>query len=642
MVQSEEGYSPEDAAHLRQSTSSMSAEDEQMLMRRLWKSDELIKQLKHIVKAQHNKIEELRERLDFEPLGSVRSLMANQDLSNVSKLKEDNDDLRRNVGRFKGEVEKLKRENSTLRKANNRLKRMLQVDPYQKQHLLPHAQVQQNSIDECVDTDDVHSVLSDTDLLGSTIDASEAVADTTASLHSVPAIPTELFFARTTGHTTPPPLPAVGSSTSSRALAKTSRPATSDRNDRPQVLPGFSKLWRLSSVVPMFWRSLESPASVLNTLIDVAGRLLGDGPSPTIVVYMLDTWLRATTVPSDGQPTLFHMGAGKTTVQVFHKDGIRPEPPQFSDLQALPTRSPTVFAIPIQTPTSHTKLAVLQIVSSEEHHQQQQRNPRPTPKVLKSAIGNRDIAEKKEVRSGFTDAQMMTLQLVCNVAGGILEQLKVFQQKERLLDRMRDCVEVAVSINQAKSLPDFEQRVKHLLGDFFQVTSVRVLFYDEESQELLISSAQMKRKGVSKVRLDKGVVGICAKRQLQSPPPPNMGVVHVSNISHHPYMDSAADGLQRSGRPISADAAMLLGPLVVEQPEGVRLVGVVQLLERKKKHTHGATDQGLDGFSYEEQNLFQQILRICGHVAWRTYKVQDLAAQVNGGQPVGLAHLLAG
>jgi hypothetical protein len=28
----------------------------------------------------------------------------------------------------------------------------------------------------------------------------------------------------------------------------------------------------LSSVVPMFWRSLESPASVLNTLIDVAGR----------------------------------------------------------------------------------------------------------------------------------------------------------------------------------------------------------------------------------------------------------------------------------------------------------------------------------------------------------------------------------
>jgi len=323
----------------------------------------------------------------------------------------------------------------------------------------------------------------------------------------------------------------------------------------------------------------------------------------------------------------------------FHKDGIRPEPPHFGDLQALPTRTPTVHAVPIQTPTSHTKLSVLQIVSSEEL---QRRSPRQTPKVLLKTIGAQEVDERQEKQQGFTDAQMMTLQLVCNITGGILEQLKVFQQKEHLLDRMRVCVDVAVSINQAKSLPDFEQRAKHLLGNFFQVTCVRILFYDDETQELLISSAQMKRKGVSRVRLDKGVVGLCAKRQLTFPPPPNMGVVHVTNISHHPYMDSAADGLQRSGRPISADAAMLVGPLVIDQPQGTRLVGIVQLLERRKKHSHGTADHGVDGFTDEEQNLFQQILRICAHVAWRTYKVQDLAAQVNGGQPVGLAHILAG
>lgn len=216
-----------------------------------------------------------------------------------------------------------------------------------------------------------------------------------------------------------------------------------------------------------------------------------------------------------------------------------------------------------------------------------------------------------------------------------MEQLKDAEKTERSLDRMRTCVDIAVAINQARSLPDFEQRVKHLLGNFFAVNTVRVLFYEADTNELLISSAQMRRKGLSRLGLDKGVVGLCAKKQQ---------VVHVANISHHPYIDAAADGLQRSGRPISSESSMLVGPLVIENVEGPRLVGVVQLLERRKvKETEREAAQSEkkgEEFSTEEQSLFTQLLRVCAQAAWRTYLVQELTGKVNN-TPMSLAHMLS-
>merc|ERR1719504_177072 len=89
------------------------------MSRRLVKSDELIKQLKHIVKAQHGKIEELRERLESEPAGTVRSQMAAHDQKDLKRVKEDNDELRRHVHRVKAENDRLKSESDTMRKANS-------------------------------------------------------------------------------------------------------------------------------------------------------------------------------------------------------------------------------------------------------------------------------------------------------------------------------------------------------------------------------------------------------------------------------------------------------------------------------------------------------------------------------------------
>lgn len=593
--------------------------DHESMVRKLWKSDELIKQLKHIVKAQHGKIEELRERLDSEPLGMVKMHMANQAAENLSKVKEDNDDQRRKLQRVNGELEKVKSDNDTLRKANNRLKRMMEQqreDLYLPQ--VPSApqfgesgqhargarfgdrdgESDKPSMIRWGDSEDY----GDDDGGGPYSARNAGMQDTLRTTQSL------LNTARS----------------SDFAATKKSFAATENTSGGTAV----SKLWRLSSVLPMFWRDLKNgPSSVLSTLVEMAVRLLDGGPSASITIYMLDDWLRTKAVnPNDTQPpALFFLGAGKTTAQVFRSDSARAEPPKYQDLKALPIRSRNSLALAIMMPSSHKKMAMLQILATEES--KESKVPVRAPKALQERLGGRQSPD----HNGFTETHLMHLQMVCTVAGGILEQLKDADAKSYLLERMRSCFDVSVAVNQARSLPDFEQRVKTLLGNFFGVNTVRVLFYDADSNELLISSAQMRRKGLLRLGLDKGVVGVCAKRQQ---------VIHVANISHHPYIDAAADGLQRAGRPVSSEASMLIGPLVIENVEGARLIGVVQLLERRKdKKDSGPTKD--EEFSAEEQSLFNQLLRVCAQVAWRTYKVQELTAQVNNA-PMSLADMLAG
>jgi len=292
----------------------------------------------------------------------------------------------------------------------------------------------------------------------------------------------------------------------------------------------------------------------------------------------------------------------------------------------LPTRTCGMLGLAIQMPSAHKKAAILQVLSTEDASEN--RISRPIPKLLNNG---QTSEEQQDKQVGFRDSQLMYLQLVCNIAGGILEQLKDVESKRLALKQLRSCVDVAVAINQAMSLADFEQRAKHLLGNFFGVNIVRVLFYDSDTDELIISSAQMQRKGVSKLSLEKGVVGLCARKQI---------VVHVASISQHPYIDAIADGLQRPGQPIPGEASMLVGPLVVDSVDGPKLVGIVQLLERRKQKS-GVTEMNASEFSAEEQNLFTQLLRVCSQVAWRIHKVQELTCQVNN-VPSGLIRMLAG
>lgn len=379
----------------------------------------------------------------------------------------------------------------------------------------------------------------------------------------------------------------------------------------------------------MFWRELKGPESVLKTLVEVAKRLLEDSPSISMTVYIVDAWLRAAATKPNSKPTIFHFEDGKVSlpVQVFHSDISRSEPPAVGDFNALPTRTHGMLCLAIQMPSTHKKLAILQVVSTEELPDHTTSKSMPLPKSLSGTMTSQDCQGSP---SGFRDAQLMYLQLVCNIAGGILEQMRDAELKQQALKQMRSCVDVAVAINQAMSLADFEQRTKYHFGNFFAVTTARVLFYDSETDELISSSAQMNQKGITRLRLDKGVVGLCAKKQT---------LIHVANIAQHPYIDSAADGLLRTGQRVPSGASMLAGPMLVDSSNGPKLVGVVQLLEKRKQKS-GMAEVDSD-FSTEEQNLFSQLLRVCSAVAYRIYTVQDLTCQVND-VPSGLTRMLAG
>jgi hypothetical protein len=203
------------------------------------------------------------------------------------------------------------------------------------------------------------------------------------------------------------------------------------------------------------------------------------------------------------------------------------------------------------------------------------------------------------------------MQLLCSIAGGLLVQLERLVQRDRVCDRMKDCLLVAESVNKALNVRDFEHSVKHLFGNFFGVNTVRVLFFDDESQRLLSSPGTARKRDCTAIGIDKGIVGLCARKQQ---------LIHVASLHQDHHVDAQADGLQRSGRPVSMQASMLVGPLLLDSDQVSqgrnRLVGVVQLLERKKS-SDGA-------FSQEEQELFQLLLGACTQAARKTLKVQEL------------------
>eukprot|EP00929_Paragymnodinium_shiwhaense_P038617 TRINITY_DN20390_c0_g1_i1.p1 TRINITY_DN20390_c0_g1~~TRINITY_DN20390_c0_g1_i1.p1 ORF type:complete len:832 (-),score=168.50 TRINITY_DN20390_c0_g1_i1:64-2559(-) len=641
------------------------------LLRRLAKSDELIQQLKHIVKAQHSKIEEMREEaqqseLFKSPFSTTFSMMQsiNDDQESVQHLHE-NQRLQKELGRLKATLARLKTENDTLRKTNSRYKSMLYqvgasgIDVVQSRSgtaeevskaattelpslaLAPGgrrspdmpsqrklAASPRNKLDVTFSTER-NSSAEEADIPLSHRQESMKARGRSRTTGSIGSRRSGSKASSESDWESRPRLSSSGGEMRQQEFKTRSKSMASQDDSLGRKLPMFSTMSLLHNVMPMFWRKrLDTPQDVLRALLEVTTRILADKPGIVVTLYMLDPWLRKDVdVQKDGghSSALFYLGQGKVELQVLPQEGVRPEPPRFEDLIKLPMRTRKVMAAQLQLPTKHRNVAVVQALQPLLDARQDLDSAR--------GLGSKEAA-------GFTDSQMMCLQLVCGVAGGLLEQLETLMAKELELSRHSECVDVAISVNKARSLPDFEQLVKHHLGPFFKVNTVRVLFYDQGTEKLLVSSAQMKqtrRKECMSINPDKGIVGLCVRRSM---------VVHVPNISQNPYVDVVADGLERNGRQVGAQAAMLCGPMVVDYDEGSRLIGVVQLLERTKvKRSKGEaaeSNKEKNEFTNEDEMIFKQLLRVLAHCALRTLQVQELATQMNDGgmQTSGLQRMM--
>eukprot|EP00440_Ansanella_granifera_P071233 gb/GFBE01077313.1/.p1 GENE.gb/GFBE01077313.1/~~gb/GFBE01077313.1/.p1 ORF type:complete len:654 (+),score=142.17 gb/GFBE01077313.1/:1-1962(+) len=608
---------------------SVPLEEHQALARRLHRSEELIRQLKHIVKAQHGKIEEFREKLEISSIGKS-PFIATYEAEDFVKAKQDNEELRKRLNLAQAELVKVKADNTTLKKVNRRLKGLLQGDDQSPggSLLLP----------------DLMSTMQSTAQSGYGSESwppASATMSSTGPLQLPSTAPA--LSARSPRLLGTSPLTSRGSARKlteqldfnmslsdqeqSSASVSPSKKQMKDK-DAAKSLPPFSRVSRLINSLGLLWRDPESPLALLRALADVSSRLLADRQVSNVTVFVVDPWLRKAITSGplapkavNEQPVIFYLGQGKTELQALSGSdiGAKVLAPAFSDMQALPCRTRTFIAHPVHTPNRARIWAVLQVYL--EDAKVADTNASFVPKVLQDAGVSKDAGATKPL--SFTDSHVNFLQLLCGLVGGVLVYIEKLEQRAKLVDRTRAVMEVAINVNKAKTLADFEQRVKHLFSGFFSVNTIRVIFYDPETGNLMISSSQMRRKGAVSIPVTKGILGQCAmKRQ----------VVNVPDISQNPYVDPIVDGLQRSGRPVGTNASMLVGPMLVDstrEEKGGDLVGLVQLLEKKRRNQQDGSTQSSD-FTVDEQTLFQQLLVVCSHAGSRTIKVQQLSAQLNG------------
>mmetsp|Transcript_9792 Transcript_9792/g.17706 ORF Transcript_9792/g.17706 Transcript_9792/m.17706 type:complete len:630 (-) Transcript_9792:24-1913(-) len=584
------------------------ADDRVVLAQRLWNKNELIKQLKQIVQAQHLKIEELREKVDMFTAPTVRMFNTGmQEESRAALDLQEIQDLRRRVAELSHNVANLKKENVNLHRTNKRLKGMIRQmgQPALATPAPPNAEAP----------------------------VGEVAADGAPRAQSPPAlldVPTDVVVrpaeppgsSRPSQPASPPPPTAKGS------IERT-------QGSPSKSLPSCAKQ-RLLSSIPLFWRDLTSSTKILSSLFPVAERILSsDGTVATLTVYIVDDWLKASCAQEHSEPlTQYNVDGGKITMYALqHRRDKKTEVPIFADVLSLPYQNANSMAFAVQMPGSHRRVAALQATRVMEGKTTiSAADASVMPKVLQRTglvkPAEPDFVESKS--RGFSDWHRVALQLACHVLGGVLEQHEARSRQVEELKKVKGAVNVAVALSKASSLKDFELETTTLLANFFNVSRARMFFYSAESEELFITSPILRRKGFCKASIHEGIVGLCARRRQP---------IHVSDTLYHPYFSGEVDLQQAtSEKRLKKNTAMLCAPLMLDTTEKgageAQLLGVVQLLERKRQSGSDAT-----GFTEEEEVLFERLLEISSHVLWRLYKAEEAAAKLSG-QPSDLEQLL--
>lgn len=332
------------------------------------------------------------------------------------------------------------------------------------------------------------------------------------------------------------------------------------------------------------WHELE-PRGLLRGLLHSAARLSEHDRVLGLTLYVADPWLSSQmgeSSASDGagvvssnsmKPTTFYL-EGKVTVHAFRRDGVRAEAPRFADLASLPvTGAGGVMALPLQAGPGRPVLAALQVTIEQ---------------TSEAGQGARSLH-----RDGLTASQVIGLQLLCNTAAGILDMRRRIESVRAVRGRARECLSIAAEVNGAHNLSEFEARVKVLCTKFFNVANVRICFYDEEKQELITTTirshrreenskshdqeasslAAVGRRHLTRFSTKDGIVGRCVRKQA---------VFHLDRITASPFISETADGVDLNGR--HGEINMLAGPMVARFADGTaHIIGVLQLLEKRRR-----------------------------------------------------------
>merc|ERR1712008_322440 len=195
---------------------------------------------------------------------------------------------------------------------------------------------------------------------------------------------------------------------------------------------------------------------------------------------------------------------------------------------------------------------------------------------------------------------------------------------------------------------EFEQRAKVLMTSFFNVSSARICFYSAATHELMAVGTKSRapatndgtsprepkavigRQAITRISIQDGVVGRCVR---------NREIFHLDPIISCPFISEAVDGIQVNGQ--TGQINMLAGPLLAELSDDTKVVGVLQLIE-KRPHSevnaaaaleqsaaaagggpNSARRSRCEVFTDEDQRFFGELVRVLGLAAFRTMQIQS-------------------
>lgn len=627
------------------------------LEQRLASAQEVIRQLKTVIRAQHGKIEELQAKIPAtEPLIGVAEEAAGSSDAELEGLPPKV--LEMQVRRLRGRLKQLQSRNMDLKRVNRRLNGLLGQDKLLRDpstnslHVASAATLPSSvapTAAEGLGQGKQVDPLSPEDLDGANVLLLSPRTKAATRLCDDASFPQHhegsAFNSEQEGsHPSKQVLARAGTSTLGLGSIKTLQPRYG--------------MVHISRTLTLLWKQETSALLVKDALL-AADRAV-ESSGGIAALYVLDQWLQNVLAETcnnsrsshgeEFKPAVFYL-KGKL-IHGYSSSVNRPQAPRFIDLASLPIRAGSFTAVPLQATPHQPIMAVLQVVgggqrvmgqtSSENTGGESQSKLLVQRQLTRMrSMGNMELVDKKvsEISEGHSSAlQLSDFQFagLCLLGSNIAGQL----EKNRKLDyakainqnfplALNFCAEAAA----VKRWREFEHIAKLQLAKLFNVATVRLSYYD--GKELLVlnhsgSGHKVEESGKPAVTKSKPSDSSICGRVVHT-----LEVMNIPRLSMSNFLNEVIDGVDLR---LAHEWNMLAGPLVVRAStqEKPKVLGCVQLINKRRdsnpvraqleawaaRNIMPPRRGGGEGFTPEDVELFTGLLGPLGVAAAKIIEAQ--------------------
>lgn len=615
------------------------------LEQRLASAQEVIRQLKTVIRAQHGKIEDLQAKITAaEPPSGVAEEAARSSDAELEGVPPKV--LEMQVRSLRGRLKQLQSRNMDLKRVNRRLNGLLGQDKLLRDtstnslHVASAATLPSSVAPTAavgLGPGKQVAPLSPDDLDGANVRFCDDVSF--PQHHEGSAFNSE----QEGGHPSRQALARAGTSSLGLGSSKTLQPRYG--------------MVHISRTLTLLWKQ-ETSALLVKDAMLAADRAV-ESSGGIAALYVLDQWLQNVLAEScaqsksshgeDFKPTIFYL-KGKL-IHGYSSSVNRPQAPRFSDLASLPIRAGSFTAVPLQATPHQPILAVLQVVGgqrvmgqtvSENTGGESQSKLLVQKQLTKMrSIGNLELVDKKvsEISEGhpsalqLSDFQFAGLCLLGSNIAGQLEKNRKLDYAKAINHNLPLALNFCTEATAVKRWRDFEHIAKLQLAKLFNVATVRLSYYD--GKELLVlthsgSGHKVEESGKPAVTKSKASDSSICGRVVHT-----LEVMNIPRLSMSNFLNEVTDGVDLR---LAHEWNMLAGPLVVRAStqERPKVLGCVQLINKRRapnpvraqleawaaRNVMPPRRGGGEGFTPEDVELFTGLLGPLGVAAAKIIEAQ--------------------